>query len=736
MPPARMGDEQDDLAQFEPQDQDDQAEDRPDPRRLLSFIDHPNIANELEEDQLNQIGQKVVRERQLDDDTRADWKMRSEAAMDMAMQVAKAKQHPWQGASNVIYPLMTVAAVQFAARAYPAIVQGRNVVKGVVVGPDNGIPQVAPDGSPAVQMNQQGQPQPVWAQKPGSKRDRALRIGQHMSWQLLVEMKEWEEGTDKLLHILPIVGCCFRKTYFDKGLGRHVSRLVLPQHMVIQYMAESMERAPRLSEDIRLYPNEIEENVRAGLFIEHEYGVAADSNGDDDAPHEFIEQHRRLDLDEDDYPEPYIVTVHKATGKVARITAGFDRENIEFDRDGRVIRIEAIAYYTKYDFMPSLDGGIYGTGYGQLLGPVNAAVNTSLNMMFDAAHLQNTGGGFVGRGLSMHSGSMRFKLGEWKIVNSPGQTVREAIVPLQHQGPSAQLYQLLVFLVEAGKEIASVKDALTGEAAAATMQPTTLMALIEQGLKVFTAIYKRVHRACASEYDKLYRLNRVYLQRQARFQVGDEWKTVTQEDYARGGGVIPISDPAMVSDMQKAAKAQFLMGFNNHPLVKQDELLRRVFDAGQIEDPDKLMQPQPANPEIMAKVAEMELKGHEAEAKIGSAKAQQIKDLTQAVLNLANADKAVGDAHLGWIEQHIDMYRMQIEALSTPAQGTQEPGEGEGVPAAPVAQHLPAPPPALGGAPMPGSAPPEERIAPGLGTSVRGVPYIAHPGRPNPLGNP
>src|SRR5262249_29719858 len=150
------------------------------------------------------------------------------------------------------------------------------------------------------------------------------------------------------------------------------------------------------------------------------------------------------------------------------------------------------------------EGGFYGVGFGQLLGPINHAVNTSLNQLFDAGTLQNTGGGFIGRGLSMQSGSLKFRLGEWKVVNAPGQSIRDNVVPHQHAGPSAQLYQLLVYLVEAGKEVASVKDVLTGDAAAATMQPTTLMAMIEQGLKVFTGIYKRIHLSAKREYQKLY----------------------------------------------------------------------------------------------------------------------------------------------------------------------------------------------------------------------------------------
>lgn len=668
-------------------------------KKLIAWIDKANIAEELDESLLGALGARCAREYDIDLGTRSEWEERSKAAMDLAMQIAKAKQHPWPGAANIVYPLMTVAAVQFAARSYPAIIQNRNVVKGVVVGPDKGIPQIGQDGSPVVMMTPQG-PQPQWAQPPGSKRERARKIGEHMSWQLLCEMKEWEEGTDKLLHILPVIGCCFRKSYFDPAMGRNISALVMAQNVVINYWAPSLDRV-RISEDIKLYPSEIEEMVRAGLFIEHEYGTAEDSAGDEDAPHEFVEQHRTLDLDEDGYPEPYVVTYHKRSHKIARIKARYDADGVHINRQGQVAKIEPIQYYTKYDFLPSLDGGIYGTGYGQLLGPINAAVNTSLNMMFDAAHLQTMGGGFVGRGLSMNSGSLKFKLGEWKVVNAPGQTVRESIVPLQHAGPSAQLYQLLVFLIEAGKEVASVKDALTGEAAAATMQPTTLMALIEQGLKVFTAIYKRIHRGLGEEYSKLYKLNQKYLQYQTRFQIGDEWKTITKDDYAKGGGVEPISDPAMVSDMQRAAKAQFLQGFRGQPDVNQPELLTRIWDAAQVDEPEKLhAQQQPPNPELIAKAAEMELKGHEMEAKIASLKFQQLKDLTQAVLNLANADKVVGDGHLAWIEQHIDAYRAQMESLMQPAGKGQE-GEGDDGGEGEAPQRLAPPPGGLQG-PLPG----------------------------------
>ena len=316
-----------------------------DHRQLIEWINHPNIADELPDDAKNKIGNRVVREREIDYGTLSEWRDRSAAALDLAMQVAKGKTFPWAGSSNVVYPLMTTAAVQFNARSYPAIVSGRNVVKGVVVGPDNGIPQLGPDGSPVVQMvpGPQGpQPQIQWAQPPGSKRQRATRVGEHMSWQLLTEQKEWEEETDKLLLILPIIGCVFRKTYFNPTWATNVSALVMPTNIVINYWAKSLERAPRISEDLKFYPNEIEENVRAGLWTEHDYGMAEDGGEDLDAPHDFIEQHCHLDLDEDGYKEPYIVTVHKKSQKVARIVARYDGDGVHVNRQRQVAKIDPI----------------------------------------------------------------------------------------------------------------------------------------------------------------------------------------------------------------------------------------------------------------------------------------------------------------------------------------------------------------------------------------------------------
>ena len=216
--------EQEPEAAEETEQQDDGSygrdEDLPVKQFLIDQIDQINLAENYSPDVLAKLGQLVVSEFEIDKLSRSDWQDKAEKAMKFATQEAEEKQYPWPKASNLIYPLITQAAIQFNARTYPAIIQNRNVVKGTVWGSDKGTPATQdgkPEGKP--QMHPDGTP--IWLSPPGEKRKRADRVGEHMSWQLLEEMKEWEPQTDQLLLQLPIIGGACRKTYRDPIEGRN-----------------------------------------------------------------------------------------------------------------------------------------------------------------------------------------------------------------------------------------------------------------------------------------------------------------------------------------------------------------------------------------------------------------------------------------------------------------------------------------------------------------------------------
>ena len=675
---------------------------------LQKWIMSPNIASETDEDghfylsegELSGYGQRVLREYEIDDASRAEWKDKYRKWMNFALQNTQPKMYPWPNASNVIYPLLTTSAVQFAARAYPAIIQNRNVVKGVVVGDD----------------------------QDGANRDRSDRIGAFMSWQLLDEMQDWETDTYRLLMTLPIVGCIFRKTYFDPTFQKNVSETVSADRVCINYHTHGFERAPRVTEEVWLYPIEIEQNIRSGIFVDQNYIIGASDSpdhdpADEDAPVMFLEQHRRLDLDDDGYAEPYIVTVERSSGRVARIVANYDMANVIFGPDGEIRRIDPIQYYTKFDFLPNPDGGIYGMGFGHLLYPINEAINATLNQMIDAGHLANTSGGFVAKGVSMNAGTLRWTMGEYKPVNVAGGALKDSIVPLQFPGPSPVLFQLLGFLVEAGKEVSALKDILMGNQPANSNVPaTTVLALIEQGMQVFSSIYKSIHRSLKQEYNKLYRLNRLYLDKTTKYRVNGAWKEIASGDFSDGAGVEPVSDPTMVSDMQRLGRANFLMQFANDPLMNQMEIRRRILDAAQIDKPESLLNTAPPKPDPnmlleqqslqidQAKMQATAMKDYtEARRRADRDRYENLRDSSTAYLNLANAQKAVGDTHASWIDTKLKMMEADIDANTSDddpgpgSPGSDQPPQG----ANPAAMGAVASPPGQQGIPaLPGGLPP------------------------------
>ena len=651
--------------------------------KIEDLIASPNIAEHLGNDELATLGDRCVREYVIDDNSRNDWKANIDKAMDLAMQVVERKNYPWPNASNVKYPLLTVAAIQFAARAYPAIVPSGNIVNCKVLGNDSGVPET----------DQMGQPVPgpdgnvKWLLPPGAKRAKAGRISRHMSWQLREEMEEWEGETDTLLHILPIVGCCFKKTYYDSSLGRNVSQLASPKYIVVNYNAKSMELAPRITQEVRLYPHEIRERERAELFLEREYGPPTGEDvdpDDEDAPHWFLEQHRRLDLDDDGYSEPYVVTVHKETRQVVRIVPRFSERDVKMD-GRKVVRIEPIQYFTKYSFLPSPDGGFYDVGFGTLLNPINHAVNSSLNQMLDAGHKQNAGGGFIGGGLRIKGGAVKLRLGEYKRLDVAGGTIKENVVDLKFGGPSSVLFNLLGLLIEAGKDISSVKDVMTGDAGPANEAATRTMARIEQGMKVFTAIYKRIYRAMRSEYKKLFRLNALYLEKETYFTLLDDPEKVSPDDYDPSSlDVVPVADPNQVSDLQKMARAEFLMQFIQDPWFEPKEVRLRILEAGNFEDRDELLVKEPPkDPKMLESADKIEVTKRRAEIENALVQAQIAEIKSKIILNIAKAEAEEAGPQL---EEYKEDMKLLIEQVRADAKTEQDrlrgmagkPGNGAG----------------------------------------------------------
>jgi chaperonin GroES len=546
-----------------------------------------DISAAFSSDLLTQIGSDVVEDYERDEADREDWRQKVESALKAAAQEESGeKNFPWENAANVKYPLLTTAALQFNARSYPAIIKGDEPVQCKVIGNDNGMPQVDPmTGQPAMQMTPQG-PQPVMARPPGYKTARAQRVAQYLSTTLMYRVEGWEEDTDALLLQLPIVGCAFRKVcYVD---GQLTVSLVPALNLVAPMKAKDVASSPRLTQVIEdVYPYQIAERMAAGLYRHVEL---LPESGDDEAPRALLEQHRLMDLDDDGVPEPYIVTVDKVTREVLRLESNFSL-NEAMQAGARVKKLSQ--YFVKYDFFPHPKGCFYGIGFGHLLEPITEVVNTAVNQLIDAGTAQIAGGGFIAGGVRIQGNSSKIKLkpGEFAMVNGvAGSQLKDAIFERTVPEASPVAFQLLDMMLGAAKDIASIKDIVSGDASNMGQVGTT-MAMIEQGLQVFSSIYKRVYRSLKAEYEMIFdclarwggdNIARDYL------NVLDDPQANFQADFAEADfDIRPVSDPGNVTRMQKMARAAFLMQFLGRGLNDM-EIYSRIFEAADIEDIQKL----------------------------------------------------------------------------------------------------------------------------------------------------
>ena len=589
------------MTPYENQDNPTQAVANTQDTELKKYLESNNLLKGLDDETKQKIANQVSEGYEYDLNSRAKWEQNLQEWTNLALQVREDKSWPWPKASNVKYPLLSIASMQFNARAYPSLIPATgDIVKCSVIGAD---------------------PQQI-------KLEQAKRVSKFMSFQLLHEMKNWEEDMDRMLIMLPIVGTIFKKTYYNSVLGHNVSELVLPKNLVVNYWAKSLGTAERISELILLNKRQIKERQMSEIYSDVELGdpqpviqqnqpVAVIQ--DDTMPYEIIEQHTFFDLDKDGYAEPYIITFERSSKTLLRMVARFDEDTMYLSDDGKLQKIDPIQYYTKFSFIPNPDGGFYDIGFGVLLGPLNESVNTLINQLIDAGTINNLQGGFLGKGLKLKMGDSGWTPGEWKTVQTASDDLRKQIVPLPAKEPSQVLFQLMGTLITSGKELASVAEIFVGKMPGQNTPATTTMATIEQGMKVFTAVYKRLYRALSEEYKKLFDLNRVYLDNDKYVAVLDQ--PVTVDDFNRKlYDVCPNADPSTPTQTEKLMKAQALLELLPIGILDPLAVVMRVLDAQEQPNIEQLLNAQiretgQFTPPPDPKLQEMEMKQQLEEVK-------------------------------------------------------------------------------------------------------------------------
>ena len=611
-----------------------------------------NLAEVLDDRELNTIAAELVSSYEEDLDSRDDWFQTYSEGLELLGISSDSRSQPFVGASGVHHPILAEAVTQFQAQAYKEMLPAGGPVDTEVLGiTDN------------------------------AKMEKANRVKNFMNYQITYKMEEYDPEMDQLLFYLPLSGSAFKKVYYDPALGRAVARFVKSEHLVVPYYAVDLLTAPRITHVIHMNENELRKLQISGFYKDTDM-MSPTSNPDltevddkidelqgltrtiSDEEFTLLEMHVNLDLEgfedvdangeETGLALPYIVTICKDNNKVLAIRPNYDQN------DPMRKKVE---YFTHYKFLPGL--GFYGFGLIHMMGGLTKSVTSILRQLIDAGTLSNLPAGFKSRGLNIQRHDDPLQPGEWRDVDAPGGRLQDAFLPLPYKEPSGTLATLLGALVDSGKRFAATVENPTGDGNSEAPVGTTV-ALMEKGQRVMSAIHKRLHYAQRCEFKILKRVFGEFLPPEYPYQVQGASENVFKQDFDGSVDVIPVSDPNIFSMTQRItlAQTQLQMAQAAPELHDLRESYKKMYIALNIKDIDALLPPEqevPARDPISEQQAVLtgtpirayEFQNHEAYIAAHSAFMQNPMVQQNPV-----ASQAIGAN----IQEHQAMlYKLQIE---------------------------------------------------------------------------
>jgi hypothetical protein len=554
-----------------------------------SALEHnANLAEFLEDSYLSEISTDLRASFEEDLSSRSEWEETYTKGLDQLGVKYEERTQPFSGASGVTHPLISESVAQFQAQAYKELLPSGGPVQAQIIG----------------LQDQQ-------------REEQAARVKDFMNYQITEVMEEFDPDMDQLLFYLPLSGSTFKKVYFDEARQRAVSKFIPAQDLVVPYSASDLQTAPRVTHVLRMGANEVRKLQVSGFYRDVEltkYDQETDtvrqkvdeiqgtSKSYTDDVYTILEMHADLDLEgfEDMSPEgeptgialPYIVSIDEGSGQVLSIRRNFE-EGADLARKQQ--------YFVHYKFMPGL--GFYGFGLIHMIGGLGRAATSILRQLIDAGTLANLPAGFKARGVRVRDNDSPLQPGEWRDVDAPGGDLRNALVPLPYKEPSATLAQLLAALVEGGRRFASLADQQTSDANSQAPVGTTV-ALLERGMKVMSAIHKRLHYAQKQEFRILARIFRDNLPQEYPYDVQGGNRTIYAEDFDSRVDVIPVSDPNIFSMAQRVtlAQTQLQLAQSNPQIHNLHAAYRRMYLALEIQNIEEILppppRPQPLDPAI------------------------------------------------------------------------------------------------------------------------------------------
>ena len=526
-----------------------------------------NLAEFMDEGELEKLGSDLVGEVESDIASRKDWVEMYVKGLEVLGMKYEERTEPWTGACGVFSTLLTEAAVRFQSETIIETFPAQGPVKTQIIGAIDKL-----------------------------KEDAAERVRTDMNFQLVDGMPEYRPEHERMLFNLGLAGSAFKKVYFDPGLGRQISIFCPAEDIVIPYGSSGARSAERVTHVMRKTKNDVKKLQVAGFYRDVELGEPVMIHNDvekkkaeeqgysvtDDERYQFLEIQVDYDMpgyeDEDGIALPYIVTIDKGTNKVLSVYRNWN------ESDPKKLKRQ---HFVQYDYVPGF--GAYGFGYIHLIGGYARAGTSLIRQLVDAGTLSNLPGGLKSRGLRIKGDDTPIAPGEWRDVDVPGGTVRDNIMPLPYKEPSQVLAALLDRITEEGRRLGSIADMNISDMSANSPVGTTL-ALLERQLKTMSAVQARVHYSMKQEFKLLKEIIRDNTPSEYEYEPQGGDRMAKREDYDMVE-VIPVSDPNSSTMAQRIMQYQAVIQLSQSAPQIYDlpQLHRQMIEVLGVKNADKLV---------------------------------------------------------------------------------------------------------------------------------------------------
>ena len=527
-----------------------------------------NLAEVLDDGQLNELADDLVGLVDADIDSRKDWADTFVKGLDVLGFKYEERTDPWEGACGVYSTVLAEAAIRFQAETMSETFPAAGPVRVKIIGEEN-----------------------------KDKEEAANRVKADMNYELTERMVEYRPEHERLLYSLGLAGSAFKKVYFDPNLGRQVAIYIPAEDVVVPYGASHIETAERVTHIMRKTKNELKKLQAGGFYRDVDLGSPQPYHTDiekrkaeeggysltDDDRYSLYEIHADLvidgvDEDDDEIAKPYVVTLERGTNEILAIRRNWNPD------DSLMLKRQ---HFVHYVYVPGF--GFYGLGLIHIIGGYAKAGTSLIRQLVDAGTLANLPGGLKARGLRIKGDDTPIEPGEFKDVDVPSGSIRDNIMPLPYKEPSQTLLALLNQITNEGRRLGAISDMNISDMSANAPVGTTL-ALLERTLKPMAAVQARVHYAMKQEFKLLKAIMSEHAPEEYAYEPFRGEITARVADYM-AVDVIPVSDPNSSTMAQRVVQYQAVLQMSQSApqIYNLPQLHRQMIEVLGVKNADKLV---------------------------------------------------------------------------------------------------------------------------------------------------